>query len=191
MSKPTEVIVLCEDNRTFSFARSFLKKCRIDCLIRPLISLSGKASAFDWVVQQYPVQANAYRLAKARKHTWLIVFVDADTRPIEHRLGQLKMGLERAHEPRTREMCVEDESIARLIPRRNIETWILALNNVSVNETDDLKNTRSRDVWQALIPMASVTFYELTRLNAKWPESLIASLRHGIGEMRRVFQLAG
>jgi len=191
MSKPTEVIVLCEDNRTFSFARSYLKRCRIDSLIRPMISPRGKVSAFDWVVLQYPVQANAYRLLKARKHTWLIVFVDADTHPIEHRLGQLRTGLQQAEEPRLRELRIENETIARLIPRRNIETWLLALNGVDVNEVDDFKSERARDEWQAIIPTASAAFYDLTRQNAQRPESLIRSLRHGIDEMRRVFQLAG
>ncbi len=84
-------------------------------------------------------------------------------------------------------MRIQDETIARLVPRRNIETWILALNSTAVNETDDYKGSiRTDEKWSELISTGAETFYTLTRPNAKIPEDLIESLRYGVGEMRRV-----
>ncbi len=191
MSRPTAVIVLCEDNRTFSFARTYLKRCGVDHAIRPMISPRGRGSGFDFVLENFPAQVNAYRLVSARLHTWPVAIVDADTGTVAQRIGQLNSKLTNAPEPRVRAMRIEDERIARLVPRRNIETWILALNSKTVNEVDDYKGTiRGDDGWLALIPAAAETFYTLTRANARRPDSLIASLHHGADEMCRVFQLA-
>lgn len=87
-------------------------------------------------------------------------------------------------------MRIQDETIARLVPRRNIETWILALNGIAVNEIDPYKHTRPREDWLALIPTATAAFYDWTRPKAESPDDLLESLRHGIDEMRRVFQTA-
>ena len=184
MSRPTAVIVLCEDNRTFSFTRTYLKRCGIeDRGIRPIIS--------PRVIKNFAAQVNAYKLVSARLHTWLVAIVDADTGTVAQRIGQMNAELTNAQEPRVKAIRIEDERIARLVPRQNIETWILALNSRTVSETVDYKNTiKSNEEWFALIPVASETFYTLTRANAKLPEGLIASLRHGVDEMRRVFQLA-
>lgn len=194
MSKPTAVIVLCEDNRTFSFTRSYLKKCGINRGIRPIISPSGRGCGFDFVVKNFPVQVNAYRLAKARiPNTWLIAVVDADTGTVVQRIGEMDRELTRAQEQRVRAMRIKDEMIARLVPRRNVETWIEALNSSTVNEIEDCKETikRTDEEWSALIPTAAEAFHALTRRNADLPEDLIASLRHAVNEMRRVHQLAG
>jgi len=120
MSKPTAVIVLCEDNLTFSFTRSYLKRCGINQGIRPVISPRGRGCGFDFVVKNFPAQVNAYRLVKARIHTWLIAVVDADTSTVAQRIGEMDRGLTQAKEPQVRAMRIQDEMIARLVPRRNI-----------------------------------------------------------------------
>jgi hypothetical protein len=190
MSKPTAVIVLCEDNRTFSFTRSYLKKCGIRSGIRPVISQRG--SGFTFVVNSFPAQVNAYRLAKARIHTWLIAVVDADTGTVAQRLGEMDRKLAQAQEQRVRAMHIQDEKIARLVPRRNIETWILALNASSVDETENYKEIihKSNEDWAVLIPAAAETFFTFTRKDAVLPDNLIDSLRLGIDEMHRVSQMA-
>jgi hypothetical protein len=189
MSKPTSVVVLCEDNKTFAFTRSYLKRCGVSRNIRPVISPRG--SAFTFVVNSFPAQVNAYRLTKARLHTWLIAVVDADTSTVAQRIGEMDRALAQAQEPRVRAMRIQDETIARLVPRRNIETWILALNSTAVNETDDYKSTiKSNEKWHELIPSATESFFTLTRPNATLPTSLLDSLRHGIDEMRRLHKLA-
>jgi hypothetical protein len=133
---------------------------------------------------------NAYRLAKAKMHTWLIAIVDADTGTVAHRIGEMDRGLTQAQEPRVRAIRIQDETIARLVPRRNIETWILALNSSTVNETENYKKTikKTDEEWSALIPAAAEAFFSFSRQNANLPDNLIESLRHGIGEMQRIFQ---
>jgi len=132
----------------------------------------------------------AYRLAKAKKHTWLIVVVDADTGTVARRIGQMDAGLKQAEDRRLREINVENEMIARLVPRRNIETWILALNASPVIEAEDYKDTRTSDEWSELIPPASMALYNWTRSNAELPQNLIDSLLCGIQEIGRIFQMA-
>jgi hypothetical protein len=156
-----------------------------------VISPRGRGCGFDFVVKSFPAQVNAYRLVKSRIHTWLVTVVDADTGTVAQRIGEMDRELTEAQEPRVRAMRIQDETIARLVPRRNIETWILALNSTAVNETDDYKGTvKTDEKWSELIPTAAEAFYTLTRPNADMPESLISSLRHGIDEMRRVHKLA-
>ena len=197
MSKPTAVIVLCEDNLTFSFTRSYLKRCGINQGIRPVISPRGRGCGFDFVVKNFPAQVNAYRLVKARIHTWLIAVVDADTSTVAQRIGEMDRGLTQAKEPQVRAMRIQDEMIARLVPRRSIETWLLALNNVPVNPPLDETTNYKKDVpqfrhydWEEKTKPGSMTFYGFTRPNAQLPASLLDSLHHGIAEMRRVEELA-
>jgi hypothetical protein len=185
MSKPTAVIVLCEDRRTLSFTRSYLKKCGINREIRPVISPRG--SGFTFVVNSFSAQVNAYRLAKARIGAWLIAVVDADTGTVAQRIGEMDRELAQSQEPRVRAIRIQNEKIARLVPRRNIETWILALNSTSVNETDNYKDTiRTDERWSELIPTSAESLYALTRPNATLPEDLIESLHCGISELRRI-----
>ena len=191
MNKPTEVVVLCEDDLTFRFTKRYLNKCGI-AGIRPKISPRG--CGYDFVINEFANEVLAYRIANARKKSWLIAVVDADTGTVAQRLGKMDKSLDKSNEQRVKDISIENERIARLIPRRNIETWLLALNNVSVNENKDYKKEvaefRHYD-WDGSVLSASTTFYDLTRANAQRPESLIPSLHHGIDEMRRVFQLAG
>jgi hypothetical protein len=190
MSKPTEVILLCEDYRQSSLVLAYLKKCGIHQRVRPLLSPMGEGSAEHWVIRQYPIQVNAYRLAKARKLTWLIVVVDADTGTVDRRIAQLDDGLKQSEEPRLRELNVDKEAIGRLVPRRNIETWILALTGVTVSETENYKHMRTPKDWAMLVPAASMKLYDLTRVNARLPKSLSDSLHRGIRELNSIEQKA-
>jgi hypothetical protein len=71
----------------------------------------------------------------------------------------------------------------RLVPKRNIETWILCLNNVQVNEDTDYKKRESVK-WTELIRAAVGTLYLWTRPNAA-PPSFVESLQIGIRELQR------
>jgi hypothetical protein len=97
MSRPTAVIVLCEDNRTFSFTRTYLKRCGIeDRGIRPITSPRGRGCGFDFVIKNFAAQVNAYKLVSARLHTWLVAIVDADTGTVAQRIGQMNAELTNA-----------------------------------------------------------------------------------------------
>src|SRR5271156_1975056 len=131
MSKPSAIIVLCEDYAQSSFILGFLKRCGLTRGIRLILSPGG-INAEQWVRQQYPIQVDAYRRENARKDTRLVVLIDADTGTVRRRIQQLDESLRIAEDRRLREINVTGELIARLIPRRNIETWILALNSTEV-----------------------------------------------------------
>ena len=76
------------------------------------------------------------------------------------------------------------EQIARLIPKRNIETWILCLNEQVVDEQIDYK--QSGNAWSKLIPSAAEKLHRWIRSSAKPPDRCVDSLRHGIEELRRL-----
>jgi len=77
-----------------------------------------------------------------------------------------------------------NEQIARLIPKRNIETWILCLNEKPVDEETDYKNTR--DDWNELIPPAAETLFQWTSSKAEPPNHCVDSLRIGVRELNRL-----
>jgi hypothetical protein len=77
-----------------------------------------------------------------------------------------------------------DEQIARLTPKRNVETWILCLNGHAVDEGADYKGTR--DDWNDLIPQASGTLFQWTRPNFVLPGHCVDSLSVGIQELSRL-----
>jgi hypothetical protein len=124
----------------------------------------------------------ALRRRQAKKtQTALIVVIDADAGTVEYRLGQLDESLRRSeHRP----VDPKKERIARLIPRRNIETWILCLNGEFVDEETDY--TRTRNDWNELIPPAAARLDEWTRPNAVLPTQCVLSLRRGVSELIRL-----
>jgi hypothetical protein len=191
MSKPAVVILLCEDTLTSTLLRSYLKRLRFDPRnIRFIVSPRGRGSGEHFVLKQYPEQVNAYRLSKAKKETWLIVAVDADTGTVARRLEQLSASLRQCENLRLREMRIEDERIARLVPRRNVETWILVLTGTTTNEQDDYGNTRHRDDWNDMTISASLELYNWTRPNAQIPDYCVNSLRDGIRELMHLSNTA-
>jgi hypothetical protein len=181
MSKPTAVVLLCEDNLTSVFLRSYLKECRIFHGVRVNSTPSG--SGFDWVLQQYPIEVNAYRQSKARISTWLIVTIDADKKTVTSRINQLDSRLKQSENARLREFCVQNENIARLVPRRNIETWLLVLTGAAANEKDDYKDKKAREEWQRLAKPASQQLFAWTRPNIQLPAHCIESLRLAVKEL--------
>jgi len=164
-----------------------------------VISPRGRGCGFDFVTRSFADQVNAYRLVKARIHAWLVAVVDADTSTVAQRICEMDRASTQSQEPRVRAVRIQDEMIARLVPRRNIETWLLALNDVipaddpPLNETKDYKKDvpefRRYD-WEEKAKSASIALYGLTRPNAQLPATLLDSLRCGIAEMRRVEELA-
>jgi hypothetical protein len=169
-----------EDNRHEQVARRYLKALKYGThAMRFVTSPSGAGSAEQWVRAQFPVQLKACRRRQAE--TKLIVLIDADTLTVQQRSAQLDQTLREAGLP---PIPNDSREIARLVPRRNIETWILCLNDVPAEETTDYKKTR--DDWPDLIPTAATTLYAWTRENAKVPTSCIDSLLIGIKELQKI-----
>jgi hypothetical protein len=132
------------------------------------------------VLTQFAKEVRAYRKRSAKARTALIVVIDADTLTVQARLRQLAQALEEREAAAVR----KPEQIAQLVPKRNVETWILCLTGEVVDEATDYK--RTRDNWNALIPVASETLFAWTRPNVELPQRCTASLRAGISQLNRL-----
>jgi hypothetical protein len=108
-----------------------------------------------------------------------VVAIDADAGDVARRTRQFEESLiaERMS------LRAVGERIVHLIPKRNIETWILNLNGHLVDEETDYSRQAGVD---DLIAPAAQTLYEWTRPNAVIPPHCVPSLRLAAGELRRI-----
>ncbi len=109
------------------------------------------------------------------------MIIDADTEQVARRVRQLDEALTAEDLPRRG----DQETVVHLIPKRNIETWILNLNGEQVDEDADHHDTPGID---EQINTAARTLFELTRPNAVIPDICVPSLRSGITELKRIEQ---
>lgn len=128
--------------------------------------------------KKYADEVSEYRVRRAKAATALIVVIDADAHTVQDRFLQLDQALKNR---RIRSLNLEHEQIARLVPKRNVETWILCLNDHQVDEDADYKNTRND--WHDLIPQAAGTLSEWTHRKTEPPSHCIDSLRSGVKEL--------
>jgi len=182
VARPSQVIVLVEDNRHQQFVRRYLRRCGLELhAIRFVPYPAGAGSGEQWVRERFAMEVDACRRRRAHADTALIVLIDADHLLVQERLAQLDRSLDGAQVDRVRQ---DAEQIARLVPKRNIETWILCLNDAAVDEETDYKRTRND--WTTLIRSGIEKLYDWTRPNAQLPASSISSLRLGIAELKRL-----
>lgn len=179
MSKPSLVVLLVEDDRHKMLLNRYLLEFGLNYhQIRTEPFPAGRGSAEQWVRNEFARQVAAYRRRQAKSA--LVVAIDADNHTVAQRIAQLDHALEEQHKP----AITDEEQIARLVPKRNIETWILCLNLHTVNEETDYKN--GNHDWTSLTPPAAKTLCDWTRPNAVLPSGCIDSLRYGIGELKRL-----
>ena len=174
MSKPSQVIVLTEDRRQQTFVRRYLERANYSyhqIQLEPLPA--GRGSGEQWVRQRYAKNVEAYRARAARAATALVVVIDADTRTVSHRIGQLRESAVRG----------TDEKISHLIPKRNIETWILCLRGNAVDEETDYHDEQGIE---DQIKPAAETFFDWSRPNAGLSAHCVESLRLAIPEIQRL-----
>ena len=178
MIKPSQVILLVEDSRHQQFIFRYLRTAGLEPrAVRIEKSPSGAGSAEQWVRERFPIEVQAYRARHAQ--TTLIVLIDADTQTVHQRRRQLDHALREAGVT----LIGDTEAIARLVPKRNVETWILCLNDIVVDEGADYKRTRND--WPGLTHTAAVTLYGWRRPNKALLPSCVESLRLGIQELRK------
>lgn len=180
MSKPSFVIVIAEDERHEMLVRRYLRRCGIRAhQVRYRRSPSGEGSAESWVRANFAKEVSAYRTRQTRAATALILMIDADTHSVRERLTQLDQGLIDRRMP-----VVADEKIARLVPKRNVETWISCLNGELVDEETDYK--WGRNDWNDFIPAAVEMLFQWTCQPHRQPINCVDSLRSGIIELKRL-----
>ena len=182
MSKPSLVIVLAEDARQQRFVRKFLREKGIgnhQIRLEPLPG--GRGCGEQWVRERYPNAVRAYRARTAggKAKSALVVVIDADTEPTERRQGQLREMLIQSQLFER----VKGEAIVHLIPKRNIETWVLFLNDRKVDEQTDYKQTPGVD---ELIGDAARIFQALTSGARSVGLECVPSLVLGISEASRL-----
>ncbi len=122
------VVLLCEDKQQESFFRRLLKQEGYQRIrVRPYAP--GKGAATQHVSERFPAEAAAQRRRSSHMRCGLVTAIDADTRSVEQRYGDVwdQIAPQRG----------EDEPIALFIPKRNIETWVHYLNGrADVNEEE-------------------------------------------------------
>lgn len=182
MARISQVIVLAEDERHQRLTYRYLQRLsysRRDVRFEPLPN--GRGCGEQWVRERYPNSVRGFRARSAHAHTALIVTIDADAGEVNRRIHQLEnalLGDDLA--PRT-----AAERIIHLIPKRNIETWVLNLNGHPVDEETDY--SRHAGVDDLMVPAAQ-TLFEWTRVNATIAPHCVPSLRLAIDELRRLEQ---
>lgn len=132
-----QLVLLCEDRQHEAFLRRFLeadgwhpRSFRVERNPRP-------GSAEQWVRTRYP---DELRKLRAAPHVakGLIVCVDEDKRGTGSREEQLAEALT----AQGMQAVSTDEKVLRVVPARNIETWIAYLDGKDVDEATSYPKLR-------------------------------------------------
>lgn len=127
MARPSQVIVLVEDNRQQQLVFRYLRRIGLEPhAMRFMLPSSG--SGEQWVRERFPIEVTAYRRRITHVETKLIAVIDADNLELQQRLTQLDQKLREDDV----ELIRDGEQVAKLVPRRNVETWILCLTGAEV-----------------------------------------------------------
>ena len=118
MSRRVAAVLVCEDKQHLVFFERVLKKLGHVREIRTLVAPPAKASAEQYVRDQYPAQVQGIR--SCHHACCLVVATDADRLAVQQKLDQLDQALTEAGKPRRS----EHEPIAIFVPKWQIETWI-------------------------------------------------------------------
>jgi len=187
MSRRSLVTILAEDQQQQRFAYRYLKQRGYLPHEIHAEELPKKGSGEQWVRLRYANNVAAYRTQADSPRTGLVVMIDADTGVIARRGKQLNTALTEAGS----HSRGPNEKIAHLIPKRNVETWILCLNDrrpngQPVNEEEDYKHHSEARNIDELIRPAVEAFHAWSRSNVVPPAHCVPSLRSAIPEVRRI-----
>ncbi|MEI8079071.1 MAG: hypothetical protein WCH61_05515 [bacterium] len=179
MSKPSSIILLCEDRMQASLVYAYLNKCdyKTDrCVIRKVASEKGKSEGGNvgWVLEEFKKELHACRQRhRVVAETLLIVVIDADDFSVDDRRTHLK----------DKTLFDATDPLVLLIPRRHIETWIRAATNQPVGEIEDCKRPA---LGKPEFRTAATTIHGWAR-NAPPPgPTCVPSLRSAFPEWRKI-----
>jgi len=127
-SRIATIVILAEDRTQANFARHWLKH-RGHHSRSFRTSICPRGSGEQFVREQYLGELIEQRRRAAKHKSALVVLIDADTDSVARRHRQLDDIAKR--EP--------GEAVAILVPKRNIETWLLLLCGQDVVEETDYK----------------------------------------------------
>ena len=147
--------------------------------VRVLRIPPGQGSGEQFVRERYASELRAVRRQLARTKACLIAVIDADTGSADDRRQDFEQALRDAEQPPRG----PSEPILNLIPKRNVETWILCLNSAVVNEESDYRHDPRVDA-QSIKQAANVLF-SWTRPNIADPDACVPSLRACLGVVNK------
>lgn len=190
MSDRFSVYILAEGKRDQRFIREFLKRIGVgprEMIFAPVSD--GHGSGKQRVLNSFADQVRVCRRRNTRATTSLVAMMDADEQSVDRCLHDLDRKLTETGQDR---IDGDRDRVARLIPKRSIETWILFLasdapTRTQIREDINLKDTKPEDAWDEAIPIASEVFCEWHRLPSYCPDSLLDSLARGLRELPCAF----
>ena len=148
MPPPSSIVVLCEDFEHQAFVRALLHaevpRKRLSRILRVEMVEGGRGAGTQHVLEGSAREVQALRTRHAV--TWLVVVTDADVRSTRSVRGALGGELKRV-EARARGAS---EPIAILVPKWEIESWILHLLGEEVTEDDRIDESSRRRASQGL-----------------------------------------
>ncbi|MDM8549712.1 hypothetical protein QUF72_06535 [Desulfobacterales bacterium HSG2] len=128
-----KIVLLCEDSQHEAFVRRFLKGMGWNTReMRVEKSPSKEGSAEQWVRENFPRELKIYRQRRQKAASALIAMIDADNKEVQERIDEFKTACNLQQMP----FRTDDEEVALVVPRRNIETWIYFLDGNKVNEQE-------------------------------------------------------
>jgi hypothetical protein len=188
VSDRAQFVVLCEDLQAEVFIRRVLvRRGAKPRRIRFVPRSSTGGAGHPYVVARYPDEVKAWRRQNARTATALVVHIDADpTHTVAERHAQLAAALKTAGGERRD----TNEPIAELVPKRNIETWIYALDEAieprpeaALNEADEYPKLK----YERACATAANAFADHVRDHTTPPTiDAVPSLRDGFEELGRL-----
>ena len=181
MPSASMVLLLVEDDAQKVLIRRYLVANGFGGhQIRALPMASGRGAGEQWVRKQYPQVVKEYRSRTTKAVTILIVAIDADISSVAGRARLLADSLTiEGLNPRG-----ESEKISHLIPKRNIETWILCLTGSEVDEANDYR--RDTRISAELLKPAAVKLLEWSRDVSGRPLNAVPSIITAMGELKRI-----
>lgn len=137
MSRPAEIVLVCEDQQQETFVRRFLKRYLgneargLSHRLRVERAQAGRGAADQFVLERFPREVAAYRRQAGQRQTRLLAMIDGDSVGVDRRTRSLDDACRAKQiEPRK-----DTEQIVVLVPTWNIETWLFWLDGHEVDET--------------------------------------------------------
>jgi hypothetical protein len=196
MSDGVQWILLGEDKQAVTFLRRLVVAMGANArrvIELPLAATTTGACGSQYVVARYAKELPAFRASVARMNTKFLVHLDADDRNIAQRQRELAQACEDLGVPPRG----PKEAIALLIPKRNLETWIAALDptQLEARRGADPNLPLEERVFRHLSAESGCSgaveaLIHLLKFKARTPAPLIPdlpSLDEAVVELRRVW----
>jgi hypothetical protein len=176
-NKNAQVCILCEDTKTFNFARRYLDLLGFDSRnIIPKHNPEGRSTGcgYDFVKRNYKKEVDAFH-QKNRSSYILIVLIDDDTKNHVN-------DLYKTYKPKS------NERILIFSPNRNIESWFHYIDTLDVTVESKI-NGEIRDykqLYKERKPREFATKLKKEICANELPENAPSSLHHACNELNRL-----